>query len=486
MQDATPSITRTYRPASDVFANPERGFYYMLDCHNAIDPTQLSAWHEQEAVTLVLCSVDLGPFIESGIDAATLALFDQNMAAIRNAGMKAIVRFFYSSDTSGKDTTLQWIETHLEQIKPHLELNKDTIAVVQAGFIGGWGEWAYSLHFGTGLMPTLSAQNLADRKAVAEKLLATVPVERQVAIRYPAHKRHFYGTTPLSASEAFTGTARARMAHHNDCFLASDTDLGTYVDTATEYPYLASDSAYTVNGGETCYYNPPRSDCPTALTEMAMFHYSYLNNSFDQTVISNFKVQGCYSEINRRLGYRFVLDNGSLPLQAQPGQSFQIAFEVNNEGWATPFNRRDVELVLRNTASGVPYHIGLPVDPRFWLAGQKHVVRHTVMLPADMPEGTYEMLLNLPDPAPSLRGRPDFSIRFANEDTWEAATGFNRLNHIVRISNPSIGHAKGMRGRLAVRYPEQLRQASSIRSSKGKTAVHSSVRSRASHGKIHS
>ncbi|HYD97129.1 MAG TPA: hypothetical protein VEC01_17505, partial [Noviherbaspirillum sp.] len=56
-------------------------------------------------------------------------------------------------------------------------------------------------------------------------------------------------------------------------------------------------------------------------------------------------------------------------------------------------------------------------------------------------------LLNLPDPAPSLRGRPDFSIRFANEDTWEAATGFNRLNHIVRISNPSTGHAKGTRAR---------------------------------------
>ena len=45
---------------------------------------------------------------------------------------------------------------------------------------------------------------------------------------------------------------RLPIGHHNDCFLASSLDRGTYVDRAVEYPYLEADSKYTVVGGETC------------------------------------------------------------------------------------------------------------------------------------------------------------------------------------------------------------------------------------------
>ena len=46
-------------------------------------------------------------------------------------------------------------------------------------------------------------------------------------------------------------TARP-AGHHNDCFLASSTDFGTYDDKSVEYPYLKDDTKYTVMGGETC------------------------------------------------------------------------------------------------------------------------------------------------------------------------------------------------------------------------------------------
>lgn len=39
---------------------------------------------------------------------------------------------------------------------------------------------------------------------------------------------------------------------HNDCFLASSTDMGTYEDKSVEYPYLQEDTKYTVVGGQTC------------------------------------------------------------------------------------------------------------------------------------------------------------------------------------------------------------------------------------------
>lgn len=45
----------------------------------------------------------------------------------------------------------------------------------------------------------------------------------------------------------------------------------------------------------------------------------------------------------------------------------------------------------------------------------------------------YELLLNFPDPAITLRENPDFSIQLANEGLWEPGTGYNKLNHILFV-----------------------------------------------------
>ena len=80
----------------------------------------------------------------------------------------------------------------------------------------------------------------------------------------------------------------ARTGHHNDCFLASSTDYGTYLDKTIEYPYLIIDTRYTAMGGETCNYNPPRSNCPTALEELKMFSWTYLNSEYEPNVLGMF------------------------------------------------------------------------------------------------------------------------------------------------------------------------------------------------------
>ncbi|MEC4723910.1 DUF4832 domain-containing protein, partial [Noviherbaspirillum sp. CPCC 100848] len=349
-------------------------------CDGNLSASQLQGWRTSEGMTMAVCSVGLGSFINSAISQAKLDQFNNNMNAFRTAGLKAIVRFSYSSDTSGTDANLTRIRAHMDQLKPYLEKHKDVIAVVHAGFIGGWGEWAYSQNFGN--LGSLSSQNWADRKAVADKMLEVTPVERMVQLRVPDFKIRFAGSTPLSASEAYTGTAKARLAHHNDCFLASSNDWGTYTNTATEYPFLQAETTHLAMGGETCNYAPPRSDCPTALKELAMFHYSYLSNGYHQTVLNAFKNQGCYEEIKQRLGYRYVLQNGSYSTSAKPGGSMAVNFTVQNKGWASNYNTRDVELVLRNTSTGGLYRFKLNADPRKWLPGQNVTVSQNVTLPA--------------------------------------------------------------------------------------------------------
>ena len=93
------------------------------------------------------------------------------------------------------------------------------------------------------------------------------------------------------------------------------------------------------------------------------------------------------------------------------------------------------------------WKVDLPDDPRYWLGGERVQLRHELGVPKGLADGTYDVLLNLPDPTPALHHRPEFSIRLANAGTWEEATGFNRLTHRLIIESSSGNQAS--RGDLA-------------------------------------
>jgi hypothetical protein len=78
-------------------------------------------------------------------------------------------------------------------------------------------------------------------------------------------------------------------------------------------------------------------------------------------------------------------------------------------------------------------------DPRFWQAGDSLTVRIDGGLPADMPEGVYELLLHLADPVDSLRYRPEYAIRPANENMWEDSTGYIDLLHSIAVRSQVSG-----------------------------------------------
>jgi hypothetical protein len=419
-----------YTASSATINNPERGFYTQVPCDSAVSLSQLQSLRNS-GQALVLCVFHLGKFVTSSIDQTTLNLFNQNMTTVRQAGMKAIVRFAYT-DTSSTDATPTMVNTHLTQLAPYIASNSDIIAVMQAGLIGQWGEWGNTQHYGDSY--NMTAQNIADRKSVVDKLLSVLPADRMVQLRMPLFKTKLYSSTALTSSEAFTGTAKARLGFHNDCFLSNSSDYGTYVNPSVEYPYLQTESNYVPTGGETCAYIAPRSDCPTALSTMSMFHWSYLNSGYNMTVLNNWQSQGCYTQVSQKMGYRFVLVSGSFSSTAKPGGAFTVNLTVQNQGWAAPFNGRNVELVFRNTATGALYRIQLATDPRRWQAGQTVTISQTVTLPSTMPQGNYALLLNLPDPKASLSSRPEYSIQMANANTWEASTGFNNLNFTVGVA----------------------------------------------------
>lgn len=92
-----------------------------------------------------------------------------------------------------------------------------------------------------------------------------------------------------------------------------------------------------------------------------------------------------------------------------------------------------MNLVLRGRSTQQVRTIALPTDPRRWAAGQVSTVDADVQLPDDLPADTYDLLLHLPDAADAIAGRPEYAIRLAHRDGWEAATGYNALGAALRI-----------------------------------------------------
>jgi hypothetical protein len=139
----------------------------------------------------------------------------------------------------------------------------------------------------------------------------------------------------------------------------------------------------------------------------------------------------------RRLGYRLSLVSGAYAPRAQAGGEIDVQLTIRNDGFAPPFLPRELNVVLRNTGSNAVYVAKLPDDPRRFPPGASTAVTAKVCLPASLPPGSYALLLALADPVPGLHARPEYSIRLANQGTWEASTGYNNLNHTLAVTAAS-------------------------------------------------
>ncbi len=425
----------TYAATDEDFPNPERGFYKDIDLLNQTNFPSIRS----QGFSVAYAYIRLANYRDVDLPDGVLQQLDAGFNRIRSAGMKVIPRFSYTSEFGSApnepDAPLSRIQRHLQQLGPVFNKHADVIMLVHAGFIGAWGEWHHSSN---GLTST------DNRAAVIHALLDNMPKSRPVQFRYPRDVMAIYPTA-LASDAAFTGSDQSRMAHHNDCFLADYHDSGTWIpesNGAALKQYVEQISLYTPVGGETCSDGGAgaRDDCVTALSEMARYHWSYI----DGATPSRWANEGCRSKISRTLGYRFRLTQANIPAQASPAQTFVLELNLVNDGYASPFNPRGAEIILRNIATKALITLPIVSDPRRWLGGQAQKIMVNATLPAQTVAGAYEVLLNLPDPMGALRNRPEYSIRLANANVWEAATGYNKLNATLQIqvgSGPVINPA---------------------------------------------
>jgi hypothetical protein len=405
------TATRAYTASSEVFANPGRGFFTYAETHltaggsgwDPLDAGDLTAARAEDARSLVFRIFYLEKY--TGTD--TIATADLNriradFTTARAAGVKMVVRFAYTAE-SAADAPAARVLKHIRQLGPVLTANADVITAVQAGLIGRWGEWYY----------TDNVASTADRRKVLDALLAATPASMPVQVRTPAFKRALAPGNP-------------RVGVHNDCFLASADDYGTY--TGDDRAWLAAQGATTLVGGETCAVSD-RSGWANARTEMAAYHWTYLNPSFHADVLSSWGDAGL-AEAGRRLGYRFRLVSAVLPVTTPPSGKVTATLTLLNDGYAPTVANRPVR--LRLTSGDTVQTVAVPADTRTWAPGRRVTVRVTFTAPAKA--GAYRLALALPDPAARLAANPAYAIRLANTGVWSAGDGTNALNATLTVT----------------------------------------------------
>lgn len=428
----TPPVDKgvSFTASADIFANPERGFTKTYTIRTALDATALTNYRVNQFNTIIVRVFYLEDYKNKALDKAKLDFIQADLNSIRTAGMKGIIRFAYTEDMAGTDAPLSLVLQHIDQLKPLFEANKDVIAFVQAGFIGAYGEW----HDSSNGLATPD-----NEKTILLKLLGALPTDIMVQVRTPLQKQTVFGTNiSISQSQGFSGSDIARVGQHNDCFLSSDDDYGTYVNVAVEKQYVSNEGLYVPVGGETC---PPlggySASCDQGRTQMKLLRWTYLNLDYYQPTLSAWRTSGCFDEFVRNLGYRIALVNAVLPATASLNGSLKVDINITNTGYAPLYIKKNSSIVLKNKTTGTYYEAPLTYDIRTCKpatpAAANANIGENVSLNG-IPAGDYALYLRVADQSAALKSRAEYNVRLANTGTWVTENGgMNDLKSSLKI-----------------------------------------------------
>jgi len=416
--------TKTYEQNDTLnLLNPNRGFYDATYNLEQSYDYNLFLEAKKNGYNLVYGTIFLKDYKnQSSLPTTLLNSVKKNLKMAKEAEVGIILRIKYRDEIKSFDPSKDIILSHLNLLKPILQEYNSTISVVQAGLIGAWGEW----HSFSGDFSSNNPNYLNNRKELLEKLIEIFP-KKFIQIRTPMHKELFFSDVKeygyvsskgqITKDIAYSNDFRAKLAHHNDCFLASATDMGTYEEDNIAFwkNYVKNDSNYAPIGGETCAIpedNESLISCENALKELKELHFAFLNDAYNLDVLNRWKQEGCYEKIKYNLGYKFVaksleyfFNNGNL----------NVSLKLENLGFAKAYKKAKVSFILKN--KDFNYKFGLNSDIRYWDVNKEVILKKSIDL-SNLQSGKYCLYLKIEDEISN--------IALANSNMWE--DGLNKLS----------------------------------------------------------
>lgn len=433
----------------------------------------------EDGVTVGQFYIYLTDYAARPLDAAVLGRIQAEFDLMRRSGVKALLRFAYetTNEQPTNGPTREQVLRHMDQLQPLIERNKDVIYVLQAGFIGAWGEWHSSTHI----------RSDEDRATILNRLLSLAPPDRFLQVRIVPYKTRLMPLVagrayqPLDAGHAYGGSPEARIGFHNDGVLAGPSHGGSFgkdqpgdfaFDAMTrESPWVPVDGELFWadqgwNGKETKGNSLRGGDVARYLrlhhfTTLSIAH-SYSEREGDVFSIDRWRSEPVskddllaaklpvsdrwfedalgqpvarvwYDYLRDHLGYRIEARTAKWPRTVASGATWSFEFQFINRGFAAPVNARPAVLLLI-PRTGKPCEIPLAADPRQWqpfapgdpdFKTLTHTIAYREPMPSSVPAGEYSVALWLPDAAPTLRDDPRYAVRFANRDVpwWMDDTG---------------------------------------------------------------
>jgi hypothetical protein len=202
---------------------------------------------------------------------------------LRSVGAKALWRFAYDRDAGEFMYTADMIISHMEQLHEVFNENMDVIYVLQAGWLGSWGEWHSSI---TGL----ENNKTAIQQIISHELFTFLPPDKKINIREPKLKsQRVLNIDPspddrlamgvVTAATAGKNSAVARIGFDNDALMSEANDCGTWIGGVGAFPatdrdgksrYGPNSSCTGIDGhGESCGDHAPEcftNECDNRLS----------------------------------------------------------------------------------------------------------------------------------------------------------------------------------------------------------------------------
>ena len=436
------SNANEYEESKETLRNPDRGFYKLVQIELQEGNENFSDFEdkiedikkEDTDVSIISFQLNLKKFVsKTQLSEKKLEDINQYFSIMREYGYQVIFRVVYDSKgEENPEPEFDEILMQIDSLKDIYTKNQDIILVVEAGFLGSYGEW----HDGK------YDEDKEKRNELIKKLLDTIPESIQINLRRPSFITDYIENNKTVTKEnAFSNDEIARLGLHNDGYLASDTDLGTYEKDERNESLIWQEkqTLFTIFGGECQNKDSVYTDLEKAIADMKKRHCVYLNKTYDREVKEKWKQvqysnnsdiynsETGYKYIQDHLGYRLVLRESDIQMQPNTG-NIEIEMNIENVGFANIVRKKQVEVILKN--GDKKYNIKTDIDIREKEKDGFYKFIILEKIPGNIDIGNYEVYVNIQEPFESLQDNDNYKIKLANINMWDTNVGGNHIGSV--------------------------------------------------------